>query len=265
MALGAGPVRVLEWRGGEPPAVFLHGLTAVAEVWGPTIDALGGAARAIAPDLRGHGHSFRGDVDYRVGAFVGDLIDLLDAMALERPHLVGHSMGGRVAIAAAARHPERFRSVTIVDIGPEAWRANWVETVEALDRMPESFPDRETALAGLSRRTLSADEAEIALARLRREPDGSYRWLADREALKETVRLHRSRNYWRECERIPPPALLVRGGRSNELRERVAAEMRRRSPAIAYVELEGVGHNIPLAAPDRLAEALARFWASANA
>jgi pimeloyl-ACP methyl ester carboxylesterase len=270
--LPAGRFRLFEWPGGEPAVVFLHGLTGVADVWGPTVARLPGPRpAAFAFDQRGHGHSPKPTAGYTVRDYVGDLLAASAALGLERPHLVGHSMGGRVALVAAARHPARFRSVAIVDIGPEAWRENWVSTHEGLDRLPERYPDVESAIGNAARGPESADPAhassgelrEVALARLQVADDGTAAWLADRGALKRAVQLHRSRDYWRDWERIAIPALLVRGGRSRELRPRIAEEMRRRNPHVRYEEIADVGHTIPLLAPGRLAEVLSGFWRSA--
>lgn len=271
--LGAGRFRALEWQGDEPAAIFLHGLTGIAEVWGPTVAALSdGRPRSFALDQRGHGHSPKPAEGYSVREFVEDLAQAVAALKLERPHLVGHSMGGRVATVAAAQRPELFRSVTVVDIGPEQWRANWEESVAAFDAMPESYPDAEAAIggAGRSRGGESVDAAlgrpgaedlrAIALARLGEAPGGGVTWLADREAMKQTVVAHRSRNYWREWEQIRIPALLVRGERSRELRPHIAEAMQRRNPAVQYEEIAGVGHNIPLLAPGALARLLREFW-----
>jgi pimeloyl-ACP methyl ester carboxylesterase len=272
--LPAGEFRVLDWPGTSPPAVFLHGLTGVSEVWAPTIAALSPARRCLALDQRGHGHSPRPAAEYGVTAFVNDLVAATAALGIGRPHLVGHSMGARVALVAAARHPQRFRSVAIVDMGPEQWRANWESTIAALDRVPNSYPTPEAAIgggrvrgaesadAGLASRSDDAMLRAIALARLRTLPDGSVTWLADREALKQTVIAHRSRNYWRDWERIHLPALLIRGGTSGELRPSVAAEMRRRNPTAGYRELQAIAHNIPLLAPGTLAATLSEFWQS---
>lgn len=274
LSLSAGEFRALEWPGAAPPVLLLHGLTGVAEVWGPTIAAFEPVRQSFAIDQRGHGQSPKPADGYDIAAFVGDIIEAVDALRLVRPHLAGHSMGARVALVAAARYPERFRSVAIVDIGPEQWRANWQSSVAAFDRMPATYPDVEAALGGArSRGAESADAAllerpndatlrTIALSRLRTLPDGSVTWLADREALKKTVIAHRSRNYWRDWERLAVPALLVRGGTSGELRPEVSERMRRRNPRVAFRELENVGHNIPLLAPGRLAVTLSEFWQS---
>lgn len=246
--------------------MFLHGLAGVAEVWGPTLEALGEPRpRSFAIDQRGHGDSPVAG-PYDVGSLVRDLLAVVEALGVERPHLVGHSMGGRVALAAAARYPGRFRSVAIVDIGPEAWRANWRDTLDAFERMPEGFASLDDALAA-GGRGIASDEARrrLFLARLRPAAGGGYRWHGDREAWRAMVVNHRSRSYWRDWERLGTvPALLVRGGDSDELRPRVAAEMRRRNSRVGFVEMAGVGHNVPLLAPAALAATLKAFWRPAG-
>lgn len=268
LQLPAGTFRVLEWPGADRAdraRVFLHGLTATADVWKATIAALGpNRPRCVAFDQRGHGHAPRGDIDYRASAFVDDLIALLDALNLDRPHLVGHSMGGRVAMVATARHPDRFRSVAIVDIGPEQWKANADATTAALAGLPSSFANETEAVAFGSRgRAFEEPWRSAFFARLDEHDDGSYRWLASPGDLARIVHLHRSRNYWHQWERTTVPTLLVRGERSTELRPRIAAEMQRRNPAAQFVEFPSTPHNIPLAAPVLLAETLASFWAGA--
>jgi pimeloyl-ACP methyl ester carboxylesterase len=268
----AGAFRLLVWPGDDPPVLFLHGLTGVAEVWGPTVAALGDSCpRAFAMDQRGHGHSPQPAAGYEIGRFVDDVVDMAAALGLPPFHLVGHSMGARVAMAFAARHGSRLRSVAIVDIGPEAWRANWEDTVAAFDRMPASFATLDEAVGGAAR-TRGRDSADAALdtahlasiarARWRQRADGDWEWLASREALKQAVRSHRSRNFWAEWRAIDVPALLVRGGTSNELRQAIADRMRRENPRVRFVQFDGVGHNVPLIAPTMLAQALLAFWRS---
>ncbi len=273
--LEAGEYRAVLWDGADPGAIFLHGLTGVAEVWGPTIAALGDDRPAsIAFDQRGHGHSARPATGYSVAAYVADLVHAVHALGLARPHLVGHSMGARVAMAAAARHPNLFRSVAIVDIGPDQWKQNWVDSVAAFDRIPQCWPSVDAAVgrAGQARAEASIDATlaaarpapealrAIAEARLRVHANGTASWLASVDALKQTVVAHRSRGYWKEWSNITLPLMLVRGGTSDELRPHVAERMRRVRPAARYHELAGVGHNIPLLAPVPLARLLRTFW-----
>lgn len=259
--------------GGAPTAVLLHGLSGMADVWHATVMALpdhldGSRPRCVAIDQRGHGRSPHLPGRYSAADYLQDLVDLVDLLGAP-VRLVGHSMGARVAMIGAARHPELFSSVVVVDIGPEAWQRNISATTALLAARPERFSDLEEALSvarfivgerGYD--PVGGDDAARMFVeeRLRREKDGAYTWLAPRDALIESVTVQRSRNYWRDWEGISIPTLLVRGGNSDELRPHVVQAMRRRNPAVDFVEIDGVGHNVPLLAPERLAEEVGRFW-----
>jgi 2-(acetamidomethylene)succinate hydrolase len=247
------------------PVLFLHGLTAVADVWGPTIEALGpGRPDCYAIDQRGHGQSHVTG-GYGIGTYLRDTAETIAALGLESAHIVGHSMGARVALVFAARRPELTRSVAIVDIGPEEWRENWTSTWESVDRMPDRFsgPDEALAFAG-SRTQSSPIGTGMFLARLKDDGGGGLTWRADREAIKATVKSQRSRNFWADWRAIAVPALLVRGGTSREVRPQVFERMAASNPKVKVREIPDVSHNIPLIAPDKLASELNSFWSEVS-
>lgn len=261
--LRAGRFRSLTWGQGDETVLFLHGLTGVAEVWGPTISHLGQHRRYVALDQRGHGQSPSGhELDYSARAFVRDMEQLLNELG-GRIHLVGHSMGARVALLMAGRHPDALGSTTIVDIGPEASRKNINDTVRGLAGRPERFANRDEALgfAFRSRRPTPADEA-IFLARLAVQPDGSYTWRSPAEVLAQCVTKQRGRGYWAEWRSIKGPAMFVHGGTSAEVSVGIADGMCTSNPGVRFERLAGVGHNIPLIAPEALAALLEDFWRS---
>lgn len=263
---GRGRFRVLHWPGQGTPVLLLHGLSGVAEVWGPLVDAFGEARRPLyAFDQRGHGQSLSSGGGYTAGDFVADTLAVSSALGLQRPHVAGHSMGGRVVFSMGARPGTWFRSAAVLDIGPEAWQDNWVSTLDAFERIPRRFASETEALEYAARGRELGDVARaVFLSRLRSHEDGSLSWWADWDALAETVRNHRSHNFWRQWDRLPAPALLVHGENSNELRSHVAGEMRRRNPAVEYHEVAGVGHNLPMQAPGELSGVLEQFWQAAD-
>ncbi|GBD08539.1 Haloacetate dehalogenase H-1 [Candidatus Thermoflexus japonica] len=99
------------------PVVFLHGNVSSATFWEETMQALPSGFRGIAPDLRGYGESERRPVDATRGLrdFSDDLHALVEALGLTRFHLVGHSMGGGIAMQYAIDHADRILSLTLVD------------------------------------------------------------------------------------------------------------------------------------------------------
>lgn len=114
-------------EGHGPPIVLLHGFTGSAATLQGVADGLRDTYRTVGVDLVGHGESAapRAPDRYCMERCVEDLIGLLDALGLDRPHLLGYSLGGRTALCVAAAHPERVASLTL--IGASAGIADPVE------------------------------------------------------------------------------------------------------------------------------------------
>ncbi|HXQ23445.1 MAG TPA: alpha/beta hydrolase [Candidatus Acidoferrales bacterium] len=109
-------LRCVTWGDADdPPVVLLHGAGAHAHWWDALVPHLLPGWRIIAPDLRGHGESDWARQPYLIEDFYDDLCGLLDALALNRVVLIGHSMGGRVAAWYAAHQAERVRGLALLD------------------------------------------------------------------------------------------------------------------------------------------------------
>jgi pimeloyl-ACP methyl ester carboxylesterase len=100
-----------------PVVVAVHGITANGLSWGVVAERLAGRVELLAPDLRGRAGSRDLPGPYGLVRHADDLITVLDAHGVERAVLAGHSMGAYVAALAAVRHPDRVRSVLMVDGG----------------------------------------------------------------------------------------------------------------------------------------------------
>jgi pimeloyl-ACP methyl ester carboxylesterase len=111
-------IRVVEaGDDGAPAIVLVPGWGCGAWVFHETLPGLASAGfRAIAVELKGHGLSDkpRPPGDYTLGSMRAHLLEILDSLALERPHLIGHSMGAAIAAALAAAHPDRVESAVFV-------------------------------------------------------------------------------------------------------------------------------------------------------
>jgi 3-oxoadipate enol-lactonase len=102
------------WAAAEP-AVLLHGFARNAEFWRGWVPVLGAQRPVVRPDQRGCGRSAAlAPAAYSTDVLVADLVGLLDRLEIPRAHLVGESSGGLVAAYAAARHPDRVLSATLV-------------------------------------------------------------------------------------------------------------------------------------------------------
>lgn len=99
------------------PVLALHGLEQTGEVW-RAVRAAAPDQWLITPDLRGRGEVAHLGGPYGIDQHVTDVVDLLDEHGLEQVHVLGLSLGGFIGVALADRHPDRVRSLVLVDGGP---------------------------------------------------------------------------------------------------------------------------------------------------
>tara|TARA_R110002096_G_scaffold194791_4_gene377162 strand:- start:5612 stop:6535 length:924 start_codon:yes stop_codon:yes gene_type:complete len=140
---------------GDIPIVLLHGNFASWHYWEPFLQQLAKGYKAYAPDFRGCGSSQVTDAGYNIQTLSDDLLEFVNALQLEKFHLVAHSLGGAVAQQFAGDHPKRITTLTLVAPSP-------AEGLKILDKTPSAtsffsagnvfnFLD----LVGLKRKTLA--------------------------------------------------------------------------------------------------------------
>src|SRR5215210_4823079 len=103
--------------GSGPAVVLIHGITSTADTWAPAMRGLSRDHTVIAPDLLGHGASAKPRGDYSLGAFASGVRDLLAGLGHDRVTVVGHSLGGGVAMQFAYQFPERTERLALVSSG----------------------------------------------------------------------------------------------------------------------------------------------------
>ncbi|HEY7434058.1 MAG TPA: alpha/beta hydrolase [Methylomirabilota bacterium] len=246
----------LDWGPAEAsPVVLLHGITGHARVWDHLAERLVPARRVLALDQRGHGDSEPApDDDYRVGTMADDVAAFAGSLRLERFALLGHSMGGRIAIQYAAAHAARLDRLVIVDIGPDIELTGLQRVRDMMSKAPERIESEEWAVEYIR---LANPLQDVDLLRhrvrhgLKRLPDGELTWKYAK-GLRDMMRAGRrdAVDLWEPLPRIPCPTLVVRGAESDILSPEVAKKMTERLPDGRLVEIPGAGHTVPADRPD---------------
>jgi pimeloyl-ACP methyl ester carboxylesterase len=103
--------------GWGPVIVLIHGITGSSDTWQDVIEPLAEKYTVVAPDLLGHGASAKPRGDYSLGAYASAIRDLLGAIGHDRGTIVGHSLGGGVAMQMAYQFPERCERLVLVSSG----------------------------------------------------------------------------------------------------------------------------------------------------
>lgn len=133
VAVAGGLLHAGRWGDGIGPTVLaLHGITSTHLAWSE-VALRTPHLNVIAPDLRGRGRSADLPGPYGFEAHVADVVGLLDAVGCERVVVAGHSMGGFLAVALAARHPERVSRLVLVDGGLPTGRAGDPDPTGGID------------------------------------------------------------------------------------------------------------------------------------
>lgn len=254
--------------GNGQPVTLLHGFTQSGRSWRELIARMPEGWKWIVPDLRGHGETVtRPGAPCSMDACTEDLVALWEELDLGRTHIVGYSMGGRLALHVAARRPERVAS--LVTVGAHAGleeeaREGRVQGDEALaERIErdgiEAFVDYWQSLplfAGLGRRGDSY-LAEVRAERLKNHAAGLACSLRGMGAgVMEPV--------WDELTRVKAPCTFVAG----QLDHGYVASARRLAASVRYGRVEVVpraGHAAHQERPDAFARILANHLAAATA
>jgi pimeloyl-ACP methyl ester carboxylesterase len=256
---GSVELRAWEWPGEPPATLLLHGIGNYGRYWDFFADAIAGRLRLVATDARGHGESGRPADGYAPQEFVDDAIAVLDALAIQRTMVVGHSMGGTHAIRLAAAQSDRVERLVIVDAGTEAMREGSERARRLSLERPERFEYADDALAYL-RRTSPGYSEEVYKNRMHwlfREDGGDFVWRSSRDALT-SIMSSRGSDLAEALRAVRCPLLLLRGTRSNVLSADVAERMVKSVADGRLVELDA-GHNVALDRPKELAEVVVAF------
>lgn len=264
LSVGDLSVAVRPFGSGARQLLTAHGLSGFSFDWQRTALALGEGWTVNAVDLRGFGRS---DIDpssrYSAAQMAADLIAVCEALRLERPLLAGHSFGGRACLIAAARRPDLFSALVLVDSGPEPGPGGpGVRT--RIGTWPEEFADAE-GLAVRYRQLYALEPEEFFRKRMglyvQRTLAGLYRIARD-PWWKEVWASGPAQGgtQWSEWERVQIPSLIIRGGDSQMLAADTARRMIDSNPRSECIEIPEVGHNVPMAAPEALAKAIGDFY-----
>lgn len=252
--------------GGPAPLVLVHGLMGFSANWGKIWPYFQETRPVLVLDQRGHGRSDKPASGYSPEHYARDLEHLLAEIGWEKCHIVGHSMGGRVALRFASLFPEKTLSLTMEDSGAEANpdRVNWIRGL--LASVPTPFFDREAARRFFEENFRHDPMTGTFLhANLETRDGGEINWRFHAPGMIETVETGRATDAMAEFRSLRIPVLLVRGGRSKEFPRAEAERMAAAGKNVELVEIEGAGHYVHAEKPTEFCEALADFLARAEA
>ena len=262
---------------GEGPAVlFIHGILGSQRQWGKLIDRLDDTNRVIVPDLFGHGESDKPAGDYSLGAHAGTLRDLLDRIGVDRVTLVGHSLGGGIAMQFFYLFPERVERLVLVSSGG---LGREVSPLLRAATLPGAEQVLGLAASGWVLTRAGGLGRAIGKLGWKPRPDMTAIWfgyssLQDRESRSAFLKTTRAvidlggqsiSAHDHLADTNPPPTLIVWGSRDRMIPAHHAIKAQASIPNCRVELFDGSGHFPHLDDPERFADLLSDFIATAPA
>jgi pimeloyl-ACP methyl ester carboxylesterase len=232
-------LRYLDTGTGDPPMLFIHGWCCNNTYWRDQVPHFSKKRRVVAVDLRGHGESDKPDEDYSIPAFVEDVAWLIGEMKLEKPVIVGHSMGGTIALNLVRKHPDLASAVVFVDSPifplPGPTRVLLDQTLAALQT-----PAYQGVAAGFVRMVLFNAESPPILV----EEIVSGMSSAPQRVMHTSIASSLSDESMVPGT-VPVPALFIRAATNIASEE----QLRERYPGMGVITVPGTAHFVQMEQP----------------
>ena len=244
------------------PVIIMHGLFGMGDNWRTIARMMESQCQSIVVDMRNHGRSPHDPVmNFEVMA--DDILELMDDLGLAHATLLGHSMGGKVAMHFALHHPERVTGLIVVDIAPKIYPPHHTAVIEAISSVDfEQMQDRssiEQAMAAY----LGNDQSTIQflMKNISRDEDGRLEWKPNMPVIIEAYQ-----NLMEDIGHPLPfdgPSLFVRGERSRYISDSDLPRIKSLFPATDLIAVPDAGHWVHADAPEALVRILTDFLENA--
>ncbi|GAB3892972.1 alpha/beta fold hydrolase [Larkinella knui] len=240
------------------PIIILHGIFGSSDNWLTISKTIAEHNhRVFLVDQRNHGRSPRSEVfDY--DAMAADLQEFITDYQLEKPIVVGHSMGGKTVMQFAMDYPGQFSHLVIVDIAPKFYPIHHAELIRGLKAIDlASIKSRNEADEILSQYEPLLSVRQFLLKNLFRTEQGQFDWRLNLPVIEQE--LYGIGGELRNVRTVTEPTLFIRGSESRYIKDSDQAEIKRIFPNSTLETIDGAGHWVQAEKPAEFVEILMRF------
>ncbi len=249
-------LHVTEYGQGDP-LILLHGLFGLSDNWHTLGKRFGEQWRVLIPDLRNHGRSPHSSV-MNFDVMAGDITELMDARGVATAYVLGHSLGGKVAMKLALTQPERVQRLIVADIAPRAYLPHHLVIFQGLFGLDfKGVKTRGEADDILAQKIPSVEIRQLLLKNLQPAPEGGYRWKFNLTGLYQNYDLLiaaiKSKTAYTEA------TLFIRGEKSDYILDSDLPDIRKLFPKARFLTIPDAGHWVHAVAPQAFYEAVVEF------
>ena len=247
-------------QGRGPALVILHGLFGSLDNWAFISQRLAEHFRVFSIDQRNHGQSPH-DPEMNYAVMAEDLREFLEQHELPSAHVLGHSLGGKVAMQFALQHPERVDRLMVADMAPRGYERRHDNIFNALLGLNlEAFQTRAQIESALAPQLPDLAVRRFLLKGLARNDSGKLEWKFNLRTLHESYGLLTSAIEWNGvCKK---PALFIRGGKSDYIREDDSADIHRLFPLAKITTIPNASHWLHADAAEEFLQIIEGFLRS---
>lgn len=235
-------------QGQGDPLIILHGLFGSSDNWATLARRWAEHFTVVTVDLRNHGRSFHHDA-MNYTAMVDDLVRLMEQEWIHKAHVLGHSMGGKVAMHLALSHPDLIDQLLVADIGTKDYPGGHELILDTLNALPVDQVQSRADAEEFMRRTIHEDGVvQFLLKNLGRNGQDGYRWKMNLPVITShydviVSGVHPSHTY-------TGTTTFFRGGRSDYILDEDWTEIIQRFPLAELVTIPNAGHWLHAEQPE---------------
>ncbi|WP_339785105.1 alpha/beta fold hydrolase [uncultured Imperialibacter sp.] len=237
------------------PLIILHGLFGASDNWLTIGKSLSEHFEVYLVDQRNHGQSFH-DPEHNFDVMAEDLANFIKENNITQPIVLGHSMGGKVAMNYALSHPGELEKLIVVDISPRGYKVHHDQILKGLKSIDlGSLDSRKEADDQLAKYVPNLGERQFLLKSLSRTGDG-FEWKINVAAIDINIGLIVGEI---DGEPNPVPALFIDGENSNYIRDIDLPIIKKLFPDSQVVTIKNAGHWVHAEQPEAFLETLMAF------
>ena len=242
-------------KGNPTPLIILHGFFASSRNWRKMAERLSGKFHVYVLDMRNHGLSPPHPVmDYP--SMTADILRFMDTQWIMTAHILGHSMGGKIAMWLALNAPERVGKLVVVDIAPKSYTHSFDKTVQALINLPlADIQHRKQAEALLANDIPELDYRQFLLQNLILK-EGLYVWRVNLDIFMRTAANIVAFPETQDLLPYRSETLFIAGENSNYV---TPEDIFRRFPRAKFKVIAEAGHWLHVQQPEVFAEVVENF------
>ncbi|WP_416304983.1 alpha/beta fold hydrolase [Neptunicella sp. SCSIO 80796] len=243
-------------KGAGEAIVLLHGLLGSLDNLGMVTRGIESSLRVIAVDLPDHGQSYFSE-QFSYAEYANAVLQLLDHLGIDRCHLVGHSMGGKVAMQLALNHPQRVTKLVVADIAPVAYPAHHTAIFAGLNNVDlATISNRNDADNALAKHISEAGVRQFLLKSLQQTEQG-WQWRFNLPLLQRDYALISAGID--SSQTFEQPTLFIKGTESDYIQAEHRESIQRLFPNAKAQLMQGCGHWLHAEKPQQFNRILLNF------